>query len=140
MGLGWPIMFSPLEYGGDFGLLLLSDASCDHRLERPIITVNPRWEPERNPEAVGGALRSASFKRVFSESSEKSRYMQQVLVRVVIHPTRYWVGEKSQNQSGDGMVDFGVASNGRDSQGCHIHRDVPVWSWNATTPEWKTTA
>ena len=49
MGLGWPIMFRPLEDGGDFGLLLLGDASCDHRLERPIIAVNPEWEPERNP-------------------------------------------------------------------------------------------
>ena len=41
MGLGWPIVFRLLVEGGDFGLLFLSDASCDHRLERPIIAVNP---------------------------------------------------------------------------------------------------
>src|SRR6516162_9554327 len=140
MGLGWPIMFRPLEDGGDFGLLLLSDAFCDHRLERSIIAVNPRWEPERNPESVVGALRRASFKRVFPEGSEKSRYVQQILMRVVIHPARDRVGDKGQNQSGDGMVDFGVAANGRDSRGCYIHRDVPVWPWTATTSEWKTTA
>jgi hypothetical protein len=78
MGLGWPIMFRLLEYGGDFGLLLLNDAFRDHRLERSIIVVNPRWEPESNPEAVVGALRCASFKRRFSEGSESrgmcSRY------------------------------------------------------------------
>ena len=71
MGLGWPIVFRLLEEGGDFRLLLLSDASCDHRLERPIIAVNPGREPERNPEAVVGALRCTSFKRVFSQGSEK---------------------------------------------------------------------
>jgi hypothetical protein len=133
-------MFRPLEDGGDFGLLLLNDASCDHRLERPIIAVNPRWEPERNPEAVVGALRCASFKRAFSEGSEKSRYVQQILVRVVIHPARYWVGDKGQNQSSDGMIDFGVAANGRNSRRCHIHRDIPVWSGSAGTSEGETTA
>ena len=76
MGLGWPIMFRPLEYGGYFGLLLLNDASCDQLLERLIIAVNSRREPECNPEAVVGALRAASFKGVFSEGSEKSRYVQ----------------------------------------------------------------
>ena len=126
MGLGWSIMLRPLEDGGDFGLLRLSDAFCDHRLERPIIAVNPRWEPESNPEAVVRALRCASLKRVFSEGSEKSRYVQQILMRVVILPACYGVGDKGQNQSGDGMVDFGVAANGRDSRGCYIHRDVPV--------------
>jgi hypothetical protein len=140
MGLGWPIMFRLLEYGGDFGLLLLNDAFRDHHLERSIIAVNPRWEPESNPEAVVGALRCASFKRRFSEGSEKSRYVQQISIREVIHPTRYWVGDKGQNQSGDGMVDFGVAANGRDSRRCHIHRDVPVWSWNARVSEWEITA
>jgi hypothetical protein len=120
-------MCRPLEDGDDFGLLLLNDASRDHRLERPIIAVNPRREPERNPETVVGALRCAFFKRVFSEGSEKSRYVQQILMRVFIHPTRYWVGDKGQNQSGDGMVDVGVAANGRDFRRCHIHRHVPVW-------------
>lgn len=78
MGLGWPIMFRLLEYGGDFGLLLLNDAFRDHHLERSIISMNPRWEPESNPEAFVGALRCASFKRRFSESAEKSRYVQQI--------------------------------------------------------------
>src|SRR6516164_4152447 len=140
MGLGWPIMFRPLEYGGYFGLLLLNDASCDQLLERLIIPVNSRREPERNPEAVVGALRCTSFKRVFSEGSEKSRYVQQILMRVVIHPARYWVGDKGQNQSGDGMVDFGVAANGRDAQMFNVHRHVPVWSRNAKTSEWETNA
>jgi hypothetical protein len=74
-------MFGPLEYGGDFGLLLLNDAFRDHDLERSIIAVNPRREPERNPEAVVGALRCASFKRRFSEGSEKSRHVQQISIR-----------------------------------------------------------
>jgi hypothetical protein len=140
MGLGWPIMFRLLEYGGDFGLLLLNDAFRDHRLERPIIAVNPRWEPESNPEAVVGALRCASFKRRFSEGSEKSRYVQQISIRDVIHPARYRVGGKGQNQSGNGMVDFGIAANGRDSRRYHIHRDVPVWSRSARVPEREITA
>jgi hypothetical protein len=133
-------MFRLLEYGGDFGLLLLNDAFRDHHLDRSIIAVNPRREPERNPEAVVGALRCASFKRRFSEGSEKSRYVQQILIRDAIHPARYWVGDKGQNQSGDGMVDFSVTRNGRDSRRCHIHRDVPVWSWSASVSEWETTA
>src|SRR5215469_13702358 len=140
MGLGWPIVLRLLEEGGDFGLFLLSDASCDHRLERPIIAVKPGWEPERNPKAVVGALGCASLKRVFSQGSEKSRYVQQILMRVVIHPARDWVDGKGQNQSGDRPVDFGVAANGRDSRMCQVHGDIPVWSWSATTSEWKTTA
>jgi hypothetical protein len=128
MGLGWPIMFRLLEYGGDFGLILLNDAFRDHHLERLIIAVNPRWEPERNPETIVGTLRRASFKRRFSERSEKSRYMQQILLRVVVHPARYWVGGKGQNQNGNGLVDFSLAANGPDSRRDHIHRDVPVWS------------
>ena len=68
------------------------------------------------------------------------RDVQQALMRVVIHPARDWVGGKGQNQSGDGMVDFGVAANGRDSRMCHVHRDVPVWSWSARTSEQETTA
>src|SRR3974390_3387408 len=113
MGLSWPIVFRLFEEGGDFGLLLLSDASPDPRLKRPIIAVNRRWEPERNPEAVVGALRCPSLKRVFPEGSEKSRCVEQILMRVVIHPARDWVGDKGWNQSGDRMVDFGVAANGR---------------------------
>ena len=118
--------FLTTRYGGYFGLLLLNDASCDQLLERLIIAVNSRREPECNPEAVVGALRAASFKGVFSEGSEKSRYVQQILMRVVVHPARYRVGDKGQNQSGDGMVDFGVAANGGDTGMCHSHRDVPV--------------
>src|SRR5215471_13163757 len=106
MGLGWPVMLGLLEEGGDFALLLLSDASCNHRLERPMIAVNPGWQPERNPEAIVGALRCTSFKRVFPEGSEKSRYVQQILMRVIIHPARNWVGGKGQNQCRDSMVDF----------------------------------
>jgi len=45
---------------------------------------------------------------------------------VVIHPARYRIGGKGQNERGDGMVDFGVAGNGRDSRWLHIHGDIPV--------------
>ena len=62
MGLGRPIMFCPLEDGGDFGLPLLNDASFNDRLERFIVAVNTRRKPERNAEAVAGALRCACFK------------------------------------------------------------------------------
>jgi hypothetical protein len=32
--------------------------------------------------------------------------VQQISIRDVIHPARYWVGDKGQNQSGDGMIDL----------------------------------
>jgi hypothetical protein len=56
MGLGWPIMFRSFEDGGDFGLLFSNHASGNNRLKRSIIAVNTRWEPERDPKAVVGAL------------------------------------------------------------------------------------
>ena len=49
MGLGWPIMFGSLENRGDLGLLFADDAFCNNRLERRIIAVNTRWQPERDP-------------------------------------------------------------------------------------------
>jgi len=47
--------------------------------------------------------------------------VQQILMRVVIHPARYRIGGKGQNERGDGMVDFGVAGNGRDARWLRIH-------------------
>ena len=70
MGLGWPIMFRSLENRGDFGLLLPDYTSCNNRRERPIIAMNTRWEPERDPEVVVGALRCSCVKRARSEGSE----------------------------------------------------------------------
>jgi hypothetical protein len=70
MGLGRPIMFRLLEDGSDFGLLLPDYTSCNNRRERPIIAMNTRWEPERDPEAVVGALRCSCVKRARSEGSE----------------------------------------------------------------------
>jgi len=70
MGLGWPIVFGPLEDRGDFGLLLPTDASRNNRLEHPIIAVNTRWEPDRDPKAVTGALRCSCCKRACCECSE----------------------------------------------------------------------
>ena len=34
-------------------------------------------------------------------------------MRIVIHPERYRISTKGQNERGDGMVEFGVAGNGR---------------------------
>jgi hypothetical protein len=48
-------------------------------------------------------------------------------MRVIIHPTRNRIGTKGQDQRSDGMVDFGVACNGRDPGWLRIHGDVPVW-------------
>src|SRR6516162_788007 len=56
-------------------------------------------------------------------------------MRIPIHPARYRIGDKGQDQRGDGMVDLGVTGNGRDSRRCHIHRDVPLWPWSAGTSE-----
>src|SRR6516164_1009735 len=49
-------------------------------------------------------------------------------MRIIIHPARYRIGDKSQNQRGDGMVDLGVTDNGCDFQWLHTHNGVPVWS------------
>ena len=70
MGLGWPIMFRLLEDGCDFGLLFPDHASCNDRLERLIIAVNTRGEPECDPQAVVGALRRPCFKRTCTEGSK----------------------------------------------------------------------
>ena len=70
MGLAWPIMFRLLEDGGNFGLLLSTDAFCNNRLKGPIIAVNTRWEPKRDPKAVDGALRCTFFKRACPERAE----------------------------------------------------------------------
>jgi hypothetical protein len=120
-------MFRPREDGGDFGLLLPNDAFCDHRLERAVFSVNARWQPKRDPKAVVGALRCPSFKRIFSKGSEKSRYVQQILMRIIIHPARYRISDKGQDQRGDGMVDLGITGNGRDFRWLHSHGDVPAW-------------
>jgi hypothetical protein len=53
--------------------------------------------------------------------------VQQVLMRVIIHPARYRIGAKGQNQRSDGMVDFGIAGDGYDSRCVHIHRGALVW-------------
>jgi hypothetical protein len=63
-------MFRPLEDAGDFGLPPPSDASRNNRLERPVIAANTRWEPNRDPNAVVGALRCSCFERARTEGSE----------------------------------------------------------------------
>jgi hypothetical protein len=63
-------MFRPLEDGGDFGLPLPSDAFRNNRLERPVIAVNTRWEPNCDANAVVGALRCSCFERGRTEGSE----------------------------------------------------------------------
>jgi hypothetical protein len=108
-------MFGPLEDAADLGLFLTSNAFCDNRLKRAILGVNARWKPKRNAEAVGGALRCTRCKRAFSKRSEQSRDVQQILMRVVIHPARDRISAKGQNEPGDGAVDFGGAGNRRDS-------------------------
>ena len=49
MRFGWPVIFRPLEDGGDFGLPLLSNGFRNNRFERPVIAVSTRWEPDRYP-------------------------------------------------------------------------------------------
>lgn len=56
MGLSWPVMFRPPERGAHVGLLLLGNAFCNNRFERPIIAVNARWKPERDAKTVAAAL------------------------------------------------------------------------------------
>jgi hypothetical protein len=47
--------------------------------------------------------------------------VQQVLMRVIIHPARYRIGAKGQYQRGDGLVDYRVTGNGRDFRRLFIH-------------------
>jgi hypothetical protein len=70
MGLGWPVIFRSFENGGDFCLLFPNDAFRNNRLERPVIAVNPWWEPNRDPNAVLGALRCSCFKRARTKGPE----------------------------------------------------------------------
>jgi len=70
MRLGWAVIFRPLKGSAHVGLLLSGDAFCNDSLKRLIIGVNTRWKPERDAEAVAGAVRSSCFKRVCSKSSE----------------------------------------------------------------------
>jgi hypothetical protein len=63
-------MLRSLEDGGDVGLLFLNDASANNRLKRPVIAMNARWEPERDPMAVVSTLRCSYFERTCSESPE----------------------------------------------------------------------
>jgi len=70
MGFGWPVMFRPLEGGAYVGLLLRGDAFCNNCLNPPIIAVNARWKPERNPKSIARASRCARFKRACSKSLE----------------------------------------------------------------------
>src|SRR5882762_4948004 len=44
----------------------------------------------------------------------------------IIHSASYRIDGKGQNQYGDGLVDCGVAGNGRDARWLHIHGDIPV--------------
>jgi hypothetical protein len=67
-------MFRLLEDGGDFGLLFPDHASCNNRLKLTIIAVNTRWKPERDPEAVVGALRAPPSNELLPRA-RKSRGM-----------------------------------------------------------------
>src|SRR5215468_898977 len=64
--------------------------------------------------------------------------MQQVLMRIIIHPACYRIGGKSQDERCDGTVDLGVTGNSLDSQRLRIHDRVPVWSGRlrVTAAEW----
>src|SRR5258708_8869762 len=52
MGLGWPVMFGPLEDGADLGLLFSGNAFRNNPLERAVIAGNARWKPNRNPHTL----------------------------------------------------------------------------------------
>ena len=70
MGLGWPVMFRPLEDDAHVALLLPGNAFRNDRLKRPIVAVNTRRKPERDAKAVARALRCSCFKRACSKGSE----------------------------------------------------------------------
>src|SRR5260370_32604383 len=61
-------------------------------------------------------------------------------MRIVIHPARNRIGAKSQNELGDGMVDFGGTGNGGDSQWLRMHDCAPFFVRNAGTSEWEMTS
>src|SRR5262245_17266722 len=116
MRLGWPVMFGHLEGAADIGLLFTSNAFCKDRLERAIIAANARWKPKCDAVAVAGALRRPRFKRTCSEGSEQSRDVQQILMRVLIDPSRDRIRGKSQNELGDGTIDFAGAGDDPDGR------------------------
>jgi hypothetical protein len=58
---------------------------------------------------------------------EQSRGVPQILMRVVIHPTRYWISAKGQNERRNGMVDFGFAGSRPDARPLHIHGRTPYF-------------
>ena len=116
MRFGWPVMLGHLEDVADIGLLFTSNAFCKDRLERAIIAAYPRWKPKRDALAVAGVLRRPCFKRACSAGSEQSRDVQQILIRIVIDPSRDRIRAKSQNELGDGTIDFAGAGDGLDGR------------------------
>src|SRR5262249_2730864 len=102
--------------------------------KRPVVAVNTRRQPKHGAEA----LRCSCFKRACSERAEQTRDMQQVLLRIIIHPGRYRIGGKSQDERCNGTVDLCVTGNSLDSQRLRIHDRVPVWSrrLRVTAAEW----
>jgi hypothetical protein len=111
MRLGWPVMLGHLEDVDNIDLFLASNAFCKDRLERTLVTANARRKPKRDTMAVAGVLRRPCFKRACSEGSEQSRDVQQIIMRVVIHPSRDRIRAKSQNEGGDGTIDFAGAGS-----------------------------
>src|SRR5260370_37419859 len=57
MGLGWPVMFGPLEDGADLGLLCSGHSCRNNRLQRAVLAVHARWQRNRHAEAHAGELR-----------------------------------------------------------------------------------
>ena len=57
---------------------------------------------------------------------EQSRDVQQILLRVVIDPSRDRICAKSQNELGDGTIDFADAGDGFDGRARLISRFIPA--------------
>jgi len=95
--------------------------------------------------ALVGALRAPPSNELFP-SSEQSRDVQQMIMRVVMHPSRDWISAKGQSELGDGTIDFGGASDGLDGRDRLIssftsaakivavtHRQLVFWNWPSGT-------
>src|SRR5262249_50714052 len=104
-----PIMVRSLEDCAHVGLLVLGNAVRNDRLERPVIAATPRRKPERDAPPVAGALCGSRLERAGAEGPEDARDVTEIVMRLAIHPARYRIAGKGQDERGDGVLDLSVA-------------------------------
>jgi hypothetical protein len=115
MGPCWSVLLRLLEERANFSLPLVGNALCKDYFDRPCVTVNAWRQPERDRHSVTSTLCCSFPERIRSERFEHSRHMEQILMRICIHPARNGISCKGQNKRGDGMVYFKMACNRDDS-------------------------